>query len=205
MKDLATRSFNLLYSSVLETQALRQVHASNVLLALIFGQTFQEKSKPGELIRSKGSKYPIYLHLNSVDRIVELLAIDDVQFSIYHNFKMEYTYNFCAYSVIGFCDGLMCTFKEYAFDEDERTIHWKYNNHDTHESSACALTLKKPVLLENPKEGYDLNNCTDGVYKMMEYYPVSIYLSHTNYRNFIFLSGRVCTNSSGQIIDTQSS
>ena len=122
MKDLATRSFNLLYSSVLETQALRQVHASNVLLALIFGQTFQEKSKPGELIRSKGSKYPIYLHLNSVDRIVELLAIDDAQFSIYHDFKMEYTYNFCAYSVIGFCDGLMRTFKEYVFDDDEHNI-----------------------------------------------------------------------------------
>ena len=45
MKDLATRSFNLLYSSVLETQALRQVHASNVLLALIFGQTFREKKQ----------------------------------------------------------------------------------------------------------------------------------------------------------------
>ena len=122
MKDLATRSFNLPYSLVLETQALRQVHASNVLLALIFGQTFQEKSKPGELIRSKGSKYPIYLHLNSVDRIVELLAIDDVQFSIYHDYKTEYTYNFCAYSVIGFCDNSMRMLKAYAFDEDAHTI-----------------------------------------------------------------------------------
>ena len=127
--DVALQKFKLPYKVWVLTMALRSIHISNVLLALIFGENFRKNILKGELIslRSRSSQFPVYIHLFLLDRIREVLHLENVIFLCYHDFKKTYTYNFSSLAIIGIV-GSNRTFHSYGWSKDRNYIRWKYNN-----------------------------------------------------------------------------
>lgn len=199
MREVAMQQFKIPNENDVETQALRQVHVANTLLALLLGPTFRENCSEEEIILGS-SKYPVYLHICCADRIQNVFQLSDLQFACYFDLKTELTYSFCSSCSLGFFDR-SATFTAYGMHKEGDFIVWKYMDSDT---EASLVSIRKPVF-KTDKSGYDVTSCTTSVFRMVDYYPVSIYVSNKNYRNFVFLSPRVCIDRDGLIVDEFSS
>ena len=200
-RDASHQEFKLPYLSVVETQCICQTHVSNQLLFLMFGESFRETSRPHKIYSNR--RFPVYLHYFSAQRIVQVLTILDCRFGIHHDLQNDRTYQFCSYCVI--CEANSTrTFKAYGVSEDESGfIIFKYNSRTNDE--ACLVCLRRPVLSSDGVGGYDYSQSSCSAFRMVEFYPCIIYLTQEHYRNFIFMSPRLCTSSEGLVVDSCSS
>ena len=200
VRDASHQEFKLPYLSVVETQSLRQTHVSNQLLFLMFGPTFRENSREHEIHSNR--RFPVYLHYFSAQRIVQVLTILDCHFGTYQDLQNDHTYQFSSYCVLAEANSTR-TFKAYGVSEDEfGFIVFKYNN--TGNNEASLVRLRRPVFSSDGK-GYDFSQSYTSAFHMVEFYPTIIYLTQEHYRNFIFMSPRLCTNNEGLVVECNSS
>ena len=187
------------YNSIVESQAIRQTHVSNQILMLMFGISFREKSRPYEIV-SSGNRFPVFLHFFSARRIVEVLTISDCKFAQFIDHQHNHTYEFCSYCVLNEV-GTARTFKAYRVMEDGEYLVFKYNC----EGFAQLVRLKRPKL-SSDRSGYDLSeSMIQNRFRMIEFYPCIMYLTQDHYRNFIFMSPRLCTNRDGLVVEEHTS
>ena len=126
---------------------------------------------------------------------MEVLTISDCKFGQFIDHEHDYTYEFCSYCVLQ-VNGTETTFKAYGLCKDGMYLVFKYNS----EGVAELVRLKRPKLFSD-RSGYDLSESVLSRFRMIEFYPCTIYLTQEHYRNYIFLSPRLCTNTDGLVVE----
>ena len=194
MCSVSMQSFNLPYTVYVEGQAMRQTHVALMLLTLIFGETFRKVSRPSKII-ANSSKYPVYLHYFSADRLREVFFLQEMKFSSYYSHRLECNYMFASYCILGYMNSTE-TFTAYNISEVGNEVQWQWNLDD---NTVGTVLLRSPTLLPD-RSGYDVSASRNAQYRMVRFYPISLYLTDKHYRNFIFIAARVCLDSNGLVI-----
>ena len=184
---------------IMKTQIFRQFTVSTLVLDLLFGRNLEKFRENESVTLTRNRQAFKTFHLMSRDRLIDVFSVTDVNLSYTYYPEDGHKLYLCPSGTL--VDRNNISHRAYALESTDDEIVFYYPT----DGSGRMSTTKTKIPRWIDGNEYDLSNCVNEDFYLLEFNPVCISICRENITNLKICSARICLDERACLVKTKSS